>query len=365
MAELQQALAEIAIKAKRLMAKSEQVGEENTKAVLIEPILQALGWNTHDLDEVRREFRYKSVENPVDYALFVSARPRLFLEAKSLGHDLGQHKWKTQAVNYANTSGVDWCVLTDGNFWQVYKSNASGDLEQKLFLETWLYSPEGRTPPYEPHYVLSLLARENLTDNAIEALWQMLSVDRQGRKALLSLIAEKDSRLVRLIRSRSELSSKEVDAFLSRAAISVETPPVTVTGPAAGQPPAKQKAVSTAGNASDALRIQGKRVTARGRLTSGGFTVLARSQVVLEIAPSLSAGYSKLRAQLIEEGVLVRAGDHLEFAQDYTFPTPSQAAAVVLGRSANGWEAWQDEQGRPLKQLQKRPQDEAEPTSGE
>jgi len=195
MAELREAVTALTAKARRLLAMDGLVGEENTKAVLVEPMLQALGWDTHDLDEVQREFRYKSQDNPVDYALLVSAKPRLFVEAKSLGRDLGQHKWRIQAVNYANTSGVEWCVLTDGNFWQVYKSNAPGDLDQKLFLETWLYSADGRTPPYGPGYVLSLLARDKLAEKQIEMLWQALNVDRRGREALLALIETPDPSL--------------------------------------------------------------------------------------------------------------------------------------------------------------------------
>ncbi len=224
MAELNDTLIALSAKAKRLMAKNGQIGEENTKAVLVEPVLQALGWDTHDLDEVEREFRYKSQDNPVDYALFVSGRPRLFVEAKGLGRDLGNHKWKSQTVNYANTAGVEWCVLTDGNFWQVYKSNAPGDLEQKLFLETWLYNPSGRTPPFEPNYVLSLLARDKLAENAIETLWQVLNVDRKGREALLAMVQAKDQSLVRLIRQRADLTQKQVEAFLNRAEVTVETP---------------------------------------------------------------------------------------------------------------------------------------------
>jgi hypothetical protein len=40
------------------------------------------------------------------------------------------------------------------------------------------------------------------------------------------------------------------------------------------------------------------------------------------------------------------------FTQDYSFSSPSTAAAVVLGRSANGRIEWKDAQGRTLKALQ-------------
>lgn len=59
-----------------------------------------------------------------------------------------------------------------------------------------------------------------------------------------------------------------------------------------------------------------------------------------------------LRQELLANGVLVPGGEHLRFTQDYAFSSPSTAAAVVLGRSANGRTEWQDAQGRTLKALQ-------------
>jgi hypothetical protein len=68
------------------------IGEQNTKAVLINPVLRALGWDLEDLDEVELEFRRKAMDNPVDYALMIQRTPRLFIEAKSLDGNLNDPK---------------------------------------------------------------------------------------------------------------------------------------------------------------------------------------------------------------------------------------------------------------------------------
>jgi hypothetical protein len=39
-------------------------------------------------------------------------------------------------------------------------------------------------------------------------------------------------------------------------------------------------------------------------------------------------------------------------SEDYTFSSPSLAAAVLLARSANGRIEWKDDQGRTLKEIQ-------------
>jgi hypothetical protein len=57
------------------------IGEQDTKAALIVPVLRALGWDVEDLEEVKLEYRRRSVDNPVDYALFVLRTPRLLAGA--------------------------------------------------------------------------------------------------------------------------------------------------------------------------------------------------------------------------------------------------------------------------------------------
>jgi hypothetical protein len=63
-------------------------------------------------------------------------------------------------------------------------------------------------------------------------------------------------------------------------------------------------------------------------------------------------GMFDVRQQLITNGVLALAAGLYRFTQDYSFSSPSTAAAVVLGRSANGRIEWKDAQGRTLKALQ-------------
>ena len=82
----------------KIRNRKELVGEQNTKAALIDPLLSALGWDMEDIDEVSREYRRKPQDNPVDYALFMLRSPRLFVEAKGLEKDLSDRKWISQIL---------------------------------------------------------------------------------------------------------------------------------------------------------------------------------------------------------------------------------------------------------------------------
>ena len=59
-----------------------------------------------------------------------------------------------------------------------------------------------------------------------------------------------------------------------------------------------------------------------------------------------------LRNSLVERGVFVADGTQYRLSQDFTFNSPSQAAAVMMGRNANGRIEWKTDDGRTLKELQ-------------
>jgi hypothetical protein len=80
--------------------------------------------------------------------------------------------------------------------------------------------------------------------------------------------------------------------------------------------------------------------------------LLAGSQAFKDEVPSIQLFLVNLRKGLKERGILVPDGDFLKLTQDYTFDSPSTAAGVMGGRSLNGRELWQDEQGRTLKASQ-------------
>jgi hypothetical protein len=103
------------------------------------------------------------------------------------------------------------------------------------------------------------------------------------------------------------------------------------------------------------LTCRGKGVIATAFEATQGFVVKAGSQAVGKSVPSMQQHVRSmfdLRQELIQNGVLQIDGDHYRFAQDYVFSSPSTAAAVVLGRSANGRIEWKDTTGRALKEIQ-------------
>jgi len=97
-----------------------------------------------------------------------------------------------------------------------------------------------------------------------------------------------------------------------------------------------------------------KGLKASGHLTPTGFVVLKGSQAVLkERASAHQYPYTLVsRNRLIEDGTLVEEREHLKFTRDAEFSSPSAAATVVHGGSANGLLAWKSKGGKTLKELE-------------
>ena len=90
----------------------------------------------------------------------------------------------------------------------------------------------------------------------------------------------------------------------------------------------------------------------QGEATSDGFVVFKGSKAAFTTVPSMTQSFVKLRLLLIEKGIIKQDTDTLEFTDDYIFTSPSLAAAIVMGRNANGLEEWKLKDGKTLKEYE-------------
>jgi Domain of unknown function (DUF4357) len=100
---------------------------------------------------------------------------------------------------------------------------------------------------------------------------------------------------------------------------------------------------------------KGKQAEGVGGPTANGFMVYKGSLAMAQLVKSTDATVVRRHAELVRNKVLVPTDDGtLRFVQDYEFTSPSTAAAVVLGRSANGWPEWKDKAGRTLDEVKRK-----------
>lgn len=88
--------------------------------------------------------------------------------------------------------------------------------------------------------------------------------------------------------------------------------------------------------------------SASGKMVADGFIVLKGSTIADVVSSSLMDSIVQKRQRLIDDGVI----ENNVFSQDWTFTSPSLAAAIVVGYSINGRIAWKNTGGITLKELE-------------
>jgi predicted transport protein len=193
--------------------------EYPTRTIFIDPLLAALGWDVRDPDEV--ELEHPTVDGKsVDYAMKVNRRVVLHLEAKQLGDPLDDVKSITQVVGYAANDGIEWCVLTNGVKYKVYKASEKASAPDKLLFEVSIDPNDSRgLTPEELARQFSRLSRESMAKGLLDQLGTEIFTTGKIRKVLDRLFAETPASFIRLIRktmSDSSVTPSQIEQALHR-----------------------------------------------------------------------------------------------------------------------------------------------------
>ena len=103
--------------------------------------------------------------------------------------------------------------------------------------------------------------------------------------------------------------------------------------------------------------LKGKITSGKGRLLSNEkFEILKGTSIVLEVKsdnPSTFRRNKNLIEDLIRKNLIEKFEDRYVFKENYIATSPSAAAILVLGRSANGWTEWKTYEGKLLSDYRK------------
>jgi hypothetical protein len=143
-----------------------------------------------------------------------------------------------------------------------------------------------------------------------------------------------------------ESDREDMEVFLSRIRQLLPVLGSDILSPIAESSAAKIQAEGV-------LFCRNKGTEARGQRTPNGFVIFQGSTAVLNHRPSADTypWVIAQRKQLMADGTLVQKGGYLFFTKDSEFSSPSAAAAVIHGGSANGLLAWKTKDGTSLKEL--------------
>lgn len=88
---------------------------------------------------------------------------------------------------------------------------------------------------------------------------------------------------------------------------------------------------------------------AKGLLVPDGFMVIKGSRIAKDTVPSMASNLVNLRNIMLEKNII---NQEFVFVTDYIFTSPSLAAAIVMGRNANGRIEWKNINNKSIKDIE-------------
>jgi hypothetical protein len=193
--------------------------ETPTRTIVVDPLLDALGWDVRDPDEVQLE--YPTVDGKsVDYGLKLNKKCVLLVEAKPFGDPLTDVKAITQIVNYANSDGIVWCILTNGQKWMVYRSIENCPAPDKLMYQVSVDPRDSEgIPVHQIAEQMWRFSRDEIAKGTLDALGEQTFTDGKVRKALDAIMVAAPRSIVNAVREATgdqTITPQQVRESLSR-----------------------------------------------------------------------------------------------------------------------------------------------------
>ncbi|MXX37798.1 MAG: hypothetical protein F4Z85_06930 [Gemmatimonadetes bacterium] len=157
--------------------------ETRTRQVLIDPMLHKLGWDVGDPNYV--ELEYRIGRDWADYVLMGSGRPIAVIEAKALGKPLDE-KETMQALNYANTAGIPYMTLTNGDHWRMLEVFKQAPIKDRILMNFQLTQDE----PYACALQALGLWQPNLASGEPKEAATPVTIEKPARAESASTVSE-------------------------------------------------------------------------------------------------------------------------------------------------------------------------------
>ena len=100
--------------------KSYTYTEDDIKFVYIEPLLEALGWDVKNVNEVKRGVITRV--GKVDYILYINKEPKVVIIVKNFNDNLDNYV--NQVNTYLRELNVEWVVVTNFAETRMYHRNS-------------------------------------------------------------------------------------------------------------------------------------------------------------------------------------------------------------------------------------------------
>jgi len=209
------------------MKKYRSYYEQNEMAVrsqIIEPILEGLGWDVENPEEVQPNV--STEEGIPDYSLLKGGKNVLFIEVKNLSADVEREEHIRQLAKYCFGEGMKYGVLTNGAIWILFRAFQEGTtISERIIWKTDIENDELTASVRR----LNTISKDNIDDieelikklQILDEIWQSL-VDEPDEiiKGLIPVF----KKLIKEGYPDYEFESMEIEDFLKERIKELITP---------------------------------------------------------------------------------------------------------------------------------------------
>ncbi len=193
-----------------LGAKDRDVNESDTVTIITDMLSRVFGYDKYV--EVTSEQAIKGTF--CDLAIKMNGNIKFIIEVKAVGLNLKENHLQ-QALNYGSNQGIQWVVLTNGEFWEIHKIKFERPIGSDLICSFNFLELNNKRK--DDHQSLFLLCKEGLNKGAIETFHEHI---KNVNRFTISAIIQSDpvlnliKRELRKFYSGVKVSTEEIDRIL-------------------------------------------------------------------------------------------------------------------------------------------------------
>ncbi len=194
-------------------AKERDINESDTVTIIVDILVNIFGYDRYK--EITKEYSIKGTF--CDLAVKIDNKPKILIEVKAIGIELKDQHIR-QATDYGVREGIQWVILTNGIFWNIYRVGVKNSIKIEPIINFNLTEINIKDKENE----LFSLCREGIKKSAIDKIYEYQAI--VNKYCISALIFSDDIKkvLIKKIRELSKgtkVNDEDIDELLNNEII--------------------------------------------------------------------------------------------------------------------------------------------------
>lgn len=149
-----------------------------------------------DINEISRNVKTSS-GGFVDYVLKTDEK-KIYLEVKPLSNKLTRRN-QIQATNYAYEDNIHFCILSNGNRYQIFETFKKGSVSDRLLIDISLIDDE--IPIQKKVEIMNFISKSSVKTGNLEKINEILNIKNKVKEAIQTIFSNPNDKFIKVISS--------------------------------------------------------------------------------------------------------------------------------------------------------------------